>query len=475
MHSSSSVHCGGTLQPHFHQSLTWLCARLLTVLHALLRLAPKCSPIIPVTKFLQHVDKAAWSCHHEAALLASILFGIGTDEVLQEQQPVALEEAPTSPKAIWVQPAASAPPRVYCRVTSAPSSKHPLLPCQPSSAVLLRSIPIEGKAIAQHRSSDAQPDSRDMEPAAAGQYHRPSISIVQGSMPGDKVRCAPAASCNIVTSGEYASVNKREIALSIAPRSPLSAPPHRHLISDVITGSDSSQELPNHHSKQQDFGGGLGQTLSELQDHARLRAICHKDTCPSPGQAKSQPGSNNDDNIFFPDFQQPRHAFPEDDIRVSDKSVKDSSSWSWASADADSFQHQNCFFEQDGTLAVSLPSASRKQEAWYESWRQQQQQQKVCTSSSFQDAPAQGSAEWEPMPCKTVDMITSMDDTSDDGFVAEASRWIVQNYGSHIPSAGELLLPCTCLIRDKMPAYIIVCLSTIVHAALLWVLPDSDL
>jgi len=69
-------------------------------------------------------------------------------------------------------------------------------------------------------------------------------------------------------------------------------------------------------------------------------------------------------------------------------------------------------------------------------------------SSSVQDAPAQGSTEWEPMLFKTVAMTTSMDDMSDDGFVAEASRWIVQNCGS---------------------------LSTIVHAALLCVLPDSDL
>ena len=72
-------------------------------------------------------------------------------------------------------------------------------------------------------------------------------------------------------------------------------------------------------------------------------------------------------------------------------------------------------------------------------------------------------------------MITSMDDMCDDGFVAEASRWIVQNCGSHIPSAGELQLACTCLIRDNMVACMIVRLSTIVHAALLWALPDGDL
>ena len=386
---------------------------------------------------MHSIDKAAWSCHHEIALLASMLYAIGTKGVLQEQQPVIMEEAPTSPKAILVQPAASALPRIYCRVPSAPSSKHPCLPCQPSTEVSPRSIPVEGEAIAQHRSSDAQSDSRIMEAAAAGQYHGPSISIVQGSMPGHGVKGAPVAFSNIITSGEYASAIKHETTVSIAPKSPLSAPPHRHLISEVNTGSDSSQELPNHSSKQQDFGGGLGQNVSELQDHAHLRAVCHMDTYSPPGQPKPHPGCNTDNNFFCPDLQQAHHACREYDI--STKSVRDSSSWSWASADADSFQYQSCLFEQDGTLAVaSLPSACWTQEAWHENCQQQQQ---VCFPSSGQDAPGQGSTDWEPLPSKTLDMITSMDDMSDDGFVAEASRWIVQNYGS--PSVGELQLACT--------------------------------
>ncbi len=374
-------------------------------------------------------------------MLASMLSATGTEEVLQEQQPVAMEGAPTSPKAILVQPAASALPRIYCRATSAPSSKHPLLPCQATPEILLGSIPTEDKAIAQHRSSDAQSDSRNIEPAVAGQHHAPSVSIVQGSMPGDEVRSAPVAPYNIVTSGEYAFANKREITDSIAPRSPFSAPPHGHLISDVITGSDSSQELPHHSSNQQESSGGLGQTLSELQDRACLRAVCHMDTYSLSRQLKPQPGGNSDDNLFCPDFQQ-AHAFPE--YNIGNKSVRDSSSWSWVSAEADSFQHQNCCFEQDDTLAVApSPLACEKQEAWHERC-QRQQQEEVCLSSHVQNAPAQGSTKWDPMPFKTVDMLTSMDDMCDDGFVAEASRWIVQNYGSHIPSAGELQLACTC-------------------------------
>ncbi len=387
-----------------------------------------------------------------------------------------MDEAPTSPKAVLVQPAATALPHIYCRVASAPSSKSPLLPCQPSLEASPRSIPTEGQAIAQHRRSDAQSDSRDMEPVAAGQYHVPSISVVQASTPGHEVKGAPVAPYNMVTSGEYASANKREITDSMAPRSPFSPPPHRHLISDVITGSDSSQDLPHHSSIQQESSGGLGQALSELQDDARLRAICHMDTDSLSGQPKPEPAGNNDDKLFCPEFQQARHAFPE--YYIGNKPVRDSSSWSWVSADADKFQHQSCFFEQDGALAVaSSPSAGWKQEAWHESRQQQhqqqqqhhqqqhqhqhqhqqqqqqqqqqhqQQQQQVCLSSSGQDAPAQGLTDWEPLPFKTLDMITSMDDMSDDGFAAEASRWIVQNYGGHIPteslaSAGELRLPC---------------------------------
>ena len=263
---------------------------------------------------------------------------------------MAMDKAPTSPKAVLVQPAATALPRIYCRVASAPSSKPPLLPCQPSLEASTRSIPTEGQAIAQHRRSDAQSDSRDKEPVAAGQYHDSSINVLPGSMPGDKR--APIASCNVVTSGEHASAIKREITDSIAPRSPFSAPPHRHLISDMITGSDSSQELPHHSSIQQESSGELGPALSELQDDPRLRAICHMDTYSLSGQPKPQPGGNNDDNLFCPDFQQARHAFPE--YNIGNKPVRDSSSWSWASANADKFQHQSCFFEQDGALAVAL-------------------------------------------------------------------------------------------------------------------------
>ncbi len=341
-----------------------------------------------------------------------------------------MDEVPTSPKAILVQPAASALPCIYCRGTSAPSRKRPLLPCQPSPEVFPRSITVEGKAIAQHRSSDAQSDSRDMESAAAGEHHGPSTSVVQGSMPCDEVKGAPVAHYNIVTSGEYASAIKHKTTVSIAPGSPFSAAPPRHLISEVITGSDSSQELPQHYSDQQDFSSGLSQALSELQDYA-----CHVDTYSPPAQPKPQPGGNNDNKVFCPDFQQFHHAFPDYDI--SNQSVRDSSIWVCASADADSFQYQNCFFDQYGTPAPS-PWASWRQAAWDKSCQQQQQQQQICLSSSVQDTIAQGSTEWYPMPSKTMDNTTSIDDMSDDGFAAEASRWIVQNYGSHTSSAGEL-------------------------------------
>jgi len=452
MQNGSSVQCGGISQLRLNQCLTLLCARLLTICFTL------CSDSRSVQLPFNICHQASAACRQGflvLSLLASMSFGIGTDKVLQEEQPVAMEDAPTSPRAIYVQPAASALPHIYCRVASAQSSKHPLLPSESSPEVSLRSISVQDKATVQHSSSDAQSASRDIEPMAAGQHHAPSISVVQGSMPGDEVRCAPAASYNIVTSGEYASAIEHETTVSIAPGNPLSAPPHAHLISDEITGSYSSQELPQHYSKQQDFF----QTLSELQDLTCLRAICHQDTHSLPGQPRLQPGGNNDDNFFCADFQQAQHAFPEYDI--GNKSVRDSSSWSRASADADSFQHRDCLFEQDGTLTVaSLPSASWKQQAWHESCQQQQHQlQQVRLSSSVQDAPAQGSTEWEPMLFKTVAMTTSMDDMSGDGFVAEASRWIVQNCGSHIPtesfpSAGKLQLPCMHMFDQGQYAYL---------------------
>jgi len=260
MQNGSSVQCGGISQLRLNQCLTLLCARLLTICFTL------CSDSRSVQLPFNICHQASAACRQGflvLSLLASMSFGIGTDKVLQEEQPVAMEDAPTSPRAIFVQPAASALPHIYCRVASAQSSKHPLLPSESSPEVSLRSISVQDKATVQHSSSDAQSASRDIEPMAAGQHHAPSISVVQGSMPGDEVRCAPAASYNIVTSGEYASAIEHETTVSIAPGNPLSAPPHAHLISDEITGSDSSQELPQHYSKQQDFF----QTLSELQDH----------------------------------------------------------------------------------------------------------------------------------------------------------------------------------------------------------------
>ncbi|KAL0047770.1 hypothetical protein WJX82_011500 [Trebouxia sp. C0006] len=232
----------------------------------------------------------------------------GTEEILQKQKPMAMDEAPTSPKAS---------------------------------------------------------DSRDMEPVAAGQYHVPSISVVQASTPGHEVKGAPVAPYNMITSGEYASANKREIIDSMAPRSPFSPPPHRHLISDVITGSDSSQELPHHSSIQQESSGWKQEAWHESRQ-----------------QQQQQP-------------QQHQHHQ----------------------------QHQQHQQQQQ-----------HHQQQQQQQHHQQQQQQQVCLSSSGQDAPAQGLTDWEPLPFKTLDMITSMDDMSDNGFAAEASRWIVRNYGSHIPT-----------------------------------------